>query len=301
MAPRTFIRRRKRKRKTIGFLGATTRSIWDPFVKEFEEQLRKLGWIKGANIAIHYGWAKGQQKEYAKWAKRFVRRDVDVIVTSGTSAALAAKKATKKIPIVFASAGAPQLTGLIACPNVTGLSNEQPNLVGRRLRELKKVVPGLKRLAVVGHRGNRVVRLEMAQIRRRARGLGINASICGIKESDPIGPAIRRVCDKADALYVCSSPLLATHRAAIINAAAKARLSSIYTFEDYVNAGGLMSYGPDFRAMFSRAARLVDKILRETKPADIPVKLQKKCELVVNRNTAHALGLPIPKGAKVIP
>jgi putative ABC transport system substrate-binding protein len=141
---------------TIGFLGATTPSIWSAFLPPFQQRLRELGWIDGQNIAIEYRWAEGREDRYAEFADEFVRRKVDVIVTAGTAAAAAAKSATTTIPIVFAAAGDPVGTGLVASlarpdGNVTGLSNQQTDLAGKRLEQLHRVVPGLKRLAVIGN------------------------------------------------------------------------------------------------------------------------------------------------------
>ena len=290
------------RQATIGFLGATTPAVWSNFVSEFDKRLRDLGWIDGSNVVVNYQWAGGLDKKYASIiAKHFA--DVDVIVTSGTPAVLAAKKATKKIPIVFASAGDPRRTKLVASlkrpgGNVTGLSNGQPNLARRRLDELRKVVPGLQRLAVLGNRRNRVVQLEIDQLKKYTKRLKIETVICDIRRPSQIRSAIKKVRGKVDALYVCTDPLITTHLVAVNTAAASAGLPTMHAFREYVDAGGLMSYGPDFRAMFGQAAELVDEILRGADPAQIPVKLQKGCELVINPDTAHALGLTIPRGVR---
>jgi putative ABC transport system substrate-binding protein len=310
MTARKFTLHRSWARQaTIGFLGATTPKVWSPFVAAFDNRLRALGWIDGSNLAINCGWAEGREDRYPGLANDFAGSDVDVIVTSGTPAVLAAKKQTKTIPIVFASAGDPVRTKLAASlkrpgGNVTGLSNGQPNLAGRRLDELRKVVPHLKRLAIIGNGGNGVIPLEIDQLEKRARRLKIETVVCDIRQPKQIGPAIKRLGGKVDALYVCTDPLLTTHQVAINTAAACARLPTMHAFREYVETGGLMSYGPNFSAMFGHAAELVDKILRGTNPGDIPIKLQKKCELVINQSTAHALGLTIPKSvgkrAKII-
>jgi putative tryptophan/tyrosine transport system substrate-binding protein len=301
MASREFTLHRSWARQaTIGFLGATTPSIWSAFVAAFEQRLRELDWINGSNIAIDYRWAEGRQDRYAAFAQDFVRRKVDIIVTSGTAPAMAVKKATSVIPIVFAAAGDPVRTKLVASlarpgRNVTGMSNGQTDLAAERLEQLRKVVPGLRRLAIMGNRGSRNIPLEMAQIQRKARRLGIDTVICDVRRAAQITPAIKRLQGKADALFVCTDPFMTTHQIAINTSAASAKLPTMHAFRDYTETGGLMSYGPDFRAMFQRAADLVDKILRGTRAADLPVKLQKKHELVINQNTAHALGIPIPK------
>jgi putative ABC transport system substrate-binding protein len=287
---------------TIGFLGATKPAVWSAFVTAFDARLHELGWNDGGNIDIDYQWAEGRNDLYAKHLKSFVAKDVDVIVTSGTPGVLAAKKATKSIPIVFAAAGDPVRSKLVASldhpgGNVTGLSNGQADLAGKRLDELRKVVPNLRRLALIGNYSNHIVVSEMEQVQKKA-GRRIEIEVCDVRREGQIGSSIKRLRGKVDALYVCTDPLLTTHHIAVNTAAASARLPTMHAFREYVDGGGLMSYGPDFRAMFSNAAELVDKILRGAQPADIPVKIQKNFELVINQTTAHALGLTIPAGVR---
>jgi putative ABC transport system substrate-binding protein len=288
---------------TIGFLGATTHSVWSAFVAAFEHRLRELGWVDGSNVAIEYRWAEGRKERYASIAKEFVRRDVDIIVTSGTAPVMAAKKATSVIPIVFAAAGDPVGTKLVASlarpgRNITGLSNGQTSLAGKRLDLLSEIVPDLKRLAILGNFETHNARLEMEQVQKKARRRGIETIKCNVRNAAQIATAIKRLKGKADALYVCTDPLITHHRNSINTSASSARLPTMHAFRDYVEAGGLMSYGPDFRNMFQRAADIVDKILHGSKSANIPIKEEKKCELVVNLSTAHALGLSIPKGLR---
>ena len=288
---------------TIGFLGATTHTVWSAFVAAFERRLRELGWINGNNIVIDYRWAEGRHDRYTKIAQDFVREKVDVIVTSGTAPTIAAKNATTTIPIVFAAAGDPVGTNLVASlarpgRNVTGLSNGQTDLASARLDLLRAVVPDLKRLAILGNRGSHNVRLEIDQVQKRARKLKIETVICDTRKAAQIAPAIKRLKGNTDALYVCTDPLITHHRITINTLAASARLPTMHAFRDYVEAGGLLSYGPDFQELFSQAADLVDKILHGTEPGRIPVKIQKKCELIINQDTAHALGLTIPKGVR---
>jgi putative ABC transport system substrate-binding protein len=295
--------RKSTKRPTIGFLGATTPEIWGEFVRAFERRLRELGWQDGKTIAIYYRWAKGKPAAYASLAKAFVREGVDIIVTSGTGPTQAAKKATKKIPIVFAAAGDPVGTDLVKSlkrpgQNVTGQSNGQTELAGKRLGQLRKMVPGLKRLAIVGNLSSPNVPLEIAEIKKHARQLGITTTVHDSAQIHRIEPLIKKLHGEADAVFVCTEPSKTTYQKIVHRGAMSAGLPTIHAFRDYVEWGGLMSYGPDFRAMFGRAADLVDKILRGTKPADIPVKVQKKCELVVNKRTAGKLGLRIPKSVR---
>jgi ABC-type uncharacterized transport system substrate-binding protein len=304
MAARKFTLHRTWARQvTVGFLGATNPTVWGPFLATFDKRMRELGWIDGANISVEQHWSHGRPDLHAGFAQDFAGREVDVIVTSGTQAVIAAKKEAKTIPIVFASAGDPVRTKLVKTlkkpgGNVTGLSNGQTGLARRRLDELRKMVPELERLAILANCGSSVIPLEIAQIKTRARQLGIDTVICDVRKAADIGPAIKRLRGKADALYVCTDPFITTHQVAINTAAASAHLPTMHAFREYVEAGGLMSYGPDFRAMFGKAADLADKILRGTKPADLAVKVQTKCELIINPHTAHALGLRIPKAVR---
>jgi putative ABC transport system substrate-binding protein len=304
MAARKYtLHRTWARQATVGFLGATNPTVWGPFLATFEKRMRELGWIDGANIAVEQHWSHGRPDLHPGFAHDFAGREVDVIVTSGTQAVVAAKKEAKTIPIVFASAGDPVRTKLVKTlkkpgGNVTGLSNGQTGLARRRLDELRKMVPELKRLAILANVGSSVIPLEIAKIKKRAKELRIATVVCDVRKAADIGPAIKKLRGKADALYVCTDPFITTHQVAINTAAASAHLPTMHAFREYVDAGGLMSYGPDFRAMFGKAADLTDKILRGTKPADLAVKVQTKCELVINPHTAHALGLRIPKAVR---
>lgn len=294
---------------TIGFLGATTHSAWSEFVGAFRQRLRELGWIDGHNIDIDFQWADGRTDRYASIAADFARQNVDVIVTSGTAPTLAAKRATKTIPIVFAAAGDPVRTGLVgslARPggNVTGLSNSATNLAGRRLDKLRRALPHLKTLAIVGNQDSHLIKLEVQHVEREARRRRLKTVICDIRSASQIAPAIKALKGKVDALYVCTDPLTSRHRIGINTVAVSAKLPTMHAFRDYVEAGGLLSYGPDFRAMFGSAADLVDEILRGGNPAAIPVEERTQCELVINLTTAKALDLTIPgslrRGAETI-
>jgi putative ABC transport system substrate-binding protein len=304
MAKHRFTRRHRwEAHATIGFLGATKQSAWSEFIAPFEHRLRELGWTYGHNLDIDYRWADGQENRYRPIARSFVNRHVDVIVTAGTSAVHAAKQTTKSIPIVFAAAGDPVRTGLVrsmAHPggNVTGLSNGQTDLAGKRLDMLRQIVPDLHTLAVIGNRASHNVRLEMDRLQKRARRHGIGTIIVDIRHAPQIAPSIKRLKGKADALYVCTDPFV-THNAVSINTLAMSiGLPTMQAFRHQVEGGGLISYGPDFRDMFGDSADLVDKILRGESPADIPVRLGDKRELVINVHTAKALGLTIPKGLR---
>jgi putative ABC transport system substrate-binding protein len=285
---------------TIGFLGATTPTIWSSFVTAFLNRLRELGWIDGRNIAIEYRWAEGREDRYAEFAAEFVRLKVDVILTAGTAAVIAAKKATSQIPIVFAAAGDPVGTGLVASlprpgGNVTGLSNQQMDLAGHRLELLREVVPSLRRVAVIGNVDTPIIPMEMDSVQAAAAKLGLEAIRLEVRKPDDIVPAIEGIKGRADGLYVCTDPFLTTQRVRINTLAVSLKLPTMNAFREYVQSGGLISYGPNFAALFRRSADFVDKILRGAKPADIPVEQPVKFDLIVNLTTAKALGLTIPE------
>ena len=263
------------------------------------QRLRELGWIEGRTVAIEYRWAEGRSERFAEIAAEFVRLKVDVIVTAGTAAVVAAKQATSVIPIVFAAAGDPVGTGLVASlarpgGNVTGLSNQSADLAGKRLELLREVVPGLRRLAIMANVGNPIGVLEMGEVQAAARTLGLEVVTLEIRRAEDIAPAFEALKGRADALYVVTDPLVNTNRIRINTLALGARLPTMHGIREYVEAGGLMSYGPNFPDLFRRAADYVDKILRGAKPADIPVEQPTKFDLVINLTTAKALGLDVP-------
>ena len=287
------------KLPTIGYLGSGTPSSAHQRTAAFLQRLHALGWIEGRTVAIEYRWAAGHSERNAEIAAEFVRLKVDVIVTGGVPPVLAAKQATAVIPIVFTVAGDPVGAGMVASlarpgGNVTGLSAQNPDLVGKRLELLREVVPNLHRLAIVADVGNPDSVLEMGELETAARAFGLDVITPEIRRAKDIVPAFEALKGHAQALYVVASPLINTNLARIHTLAMGARLPAIYNARDLVEAGGLMAYGPNFDDLFRRAAELVDKILRGTKPGDIPVEQPTKYELVINLKTAKALGLPVP-------
>jgi putative tryptophan/tyrosine transport system substrate-binding protein len=286
------------KLATIGFLGANP-SIESSRVAAFVQRLRELGWIDGRNLAIEYRWAEGRNERYAEIAAEFVRLKVDVIVTSATPQALAAKQATAAIPIVFMLASDPVGTGLVASlarpgGNVTGLANQISDTVGKKLELLREVVPSFRRLAIMANVGNPASVLEMHEAQATARTLGLEITTSEIGRAEDIAPAIEALRDRADALYVCPDPLMNTKRTRISILAVGVRMPTMHGFREFVEAGGLMSYGVNVPNQFRRAADFVDKILRGAKPADIPVEQPTKFDLIINLTAARALGLQIP-------
>jgi len=285
---------------TIGFLVAGTPLSHGQWVAAFVQRLRELGWIEGRTIAIEYRWGEGRNERFAEIADEFARRKVDVIVTSATAAVVAAKQATSAIPIVFAAAGDPVGTGLVASlarpgGNVTGLSIQQTDVAAKRLELLREVVPGLGRLAILANVGSPSVVLDMREVEATARTLGLEVTTLEIRRGEDIAPAFEALKGRADALYVCIDPLMNTHRIRINTLALAARLPTMHATREAVEAGGLMSYGANVPDLFRFAADYVDKILRGAKPGDIPVEQPRKFDLIINLTTARALGLTIPE------
>ena len=288
----------QRRLPTIGFLGSATPSSWGPWITSFVQRLRELGWTEGRNVAIEVRWGEGRSERFAEIAAEFVRLKVDVIVTGG-NAALAAKQATSVIPIVLAVAVDPVGSGLVTSlarpgSNVTGLSMESTDVVGKRLELLREVVPDLRRLAIMGNAGYSATVREMDEAQKAARMLGLEAVTVGIQRAEDIAPAFETLKGGAQALYVCTDSLVSFNLVLINTLALGARLPTMHGIREYVEAGGLMSYGANFPDLFRRAADLVDKILRGMKPSDIPVEQPTRFDLVVNLTTAKALGLTIP-------
>jgi len=287
------------KLPTIGFLGAATSSSYGQWVAAFVQRLRELGWIEGRTVAIEVRWAEGHTERLAEIAAEFVRLKVDVIVTHSAVPVLAAKQATSVIPIVFAVAADPLGTGLVASlahpgGNVTGLSIQFTDLAGKRLELLHEVVPGLRRLAIMANVDAPAAVLEIGEVQAAARKLGLETATLEIRRAEDIAPAFDALKGRADALYFCVDPLLVAHRIRINTLALAERLPTTSAIREFVEAGGLMSYGANFSDLYRRAADYVDKILRGAKPGDIPVEQPTKFDLLINLKTAKALGLTVP-------
>jgi putative tryptophan/tyrosine transport system substrate-binding protein len=289
----------QQKPPTIGFLGPASASAMSAWTAAFVQRLRELGWIEGRTIAIEYRWGDGRADRLPEIAAEFVRLKVDVIVTTGTPVPVL-KEATSTIPIVFTIANDPIGSGLVKSlsrpgGNVTGLSQLAADLGGKRLEFLREVVPDLRRVATLSNVGNAVTASEMIQVLEAARTLGLEVVNSEIRRPEEIAPAIESLKGRADAIYVQADPLMNTNRLRISTLALGARLPTLGGIREYVEAGGLMSYGPNFPDLFRRAAEYVDKILRGAKPADIPVEQPTKFDLVFNLTTAKVLGLKVPE------
>ena len=297
--PLVAIAQRAGKPPTIGYLSPLSEAADSLRRAALVQRLSELGWVEGKNVAIEYRWADGVIDRAIEFAPELVRLKVNVIVASGDAYVVAAKAATATIPIVFASAGDPLGTGLVeslARPggNVTGLSIQLPETVGKRLSLLRELVPALSRLAILFNAADKLVYLELDAVKAAARTLGINVVGCGIRPDKDLAPAIEPLRGSADALYVCLDPFVISTAARINSLALAAQLPVMHGIRQNSLPGGLISYGPDFPDMSRRAAEIVDKILRGAKPADIPVEQPTKFDLVINLKTARALGLEVP-------
>jgi putative tryptophan/tyrosine transport system substrate-binding protein len=285
--------------KTIGLLGANSASQQSQWTAAFVQRLRELGWTEGRNIAIEARWAEGSNERAAEFAAELVRRGPDLIVTSGTPIALAAKQATATVPIVFATASDPVGSGLVeSLPrpggNVTGLSIQSPDLSGKRLELLRDLIPGLHRVAVMASVGSPAAISEMGDVQAAGKALGLDTATFEVRQTEDFAPTFRAMNGRAHALYVVSDPFFASNRIRIHTLTMSARLPTMHGFREYVEAGGLVCYGASFPHLWRRAGDYADKILRGAKPVDLPVEQPTKFDLVVNLITAQALGLTVP-------
>jgi ABC-type uncharacterized transport system substrate-binding protein len=292
------VRSQQARLPTIGFFSAGSAWTLSSWVAALLQRLRELGWIDGHTVAIEYRWAEGRNERLAEITAEFVRLKVDVIVTHSAAPVIAAKQATAVIPIVFAVAADPVGTGLVASlarpgGNVTGLSSQTGDLAGKRLEVFRELVPGLRRLAIMANVDAPGAVLEVADVQATARAFGLEVFTSEIRRTEDIAPAFEALKGRADALFVPPEPLVFANRIRINILAAFARLPTMYGSREYVEVGGLMSYGANFPDLFRRAGDYVDKILRGAKPGDIPVEQPTKFDLVINLTTAKALGLKI--------
>jgi putative ABC transport system substrate-binding protein len=280
----------------IGVLETTSVALNAANLEAFRQGLRELGYVERQNYAIEYRSADGRPERFPDLAAELVRLKVDLIVTRGTPAVLAAK-----IPIVMATSGDALGTGVVsglARPggNVTGLSTINAELVGKRLGLLKEAMPGIARIAVVQNMSNPTLVTQRKLIEVAARSLGFQPQFLDVRTPEDLGRAFdTAIKQHADAVHVGSDSLTQTNRRRIVDLSAKHRLPSIYSSRDFVDAGGLMAYGVSYPAAYRRAATYVDKILKGANPGDLPVEQSTNFEFVINLKTAKALGLTIPQ------
>jgi putative tryptophan/tyrosine transport system substrate-binding protein len=287
------------KVRTVGLLGASSPDTAGPWIAAFVGRLGELGWTEGKNVVIEYRWAEARNERYSEIAAELASRNVDVIVTWASAPVLAAKRTTTTIPIVFAAQMDPVGAGVVtslARPggNITGMSIQQTDTAGKRIELLREVAPRLARLAVMANAGAPGAMLEMREVVTTARSLKLEAIPIEVRQAAEIFSSIESLKDRVDALYVATDPLMFNNRFEINALAQTQLLPTIYGSREYVDAGALMSYGPNWADLFRHAAGQVDKILRGAKPADIPVEQPTKFDLVVNAKTARALGIELP-------
>ena len=301
-APRASIAQQQpAKVPRIGFLGNSTAALEADLVRPFREGLRDLGYVEGRNIVIEYRWAEGNYERFSKLVGELVALHVDVIVTAGTPAALAVQRATATIPLVMVAVGDPVGTHLVASlarpgGNSTGLASIAPDLEGKRLELLREVVPKLARITIILNPANAFHLSAETEARSAAQVLGLRVQSVGVQtaaELDRAFDAITR--ERPDAFIMLADRVFLHSRTRIADFAERNHLPGVYAYRELVEAGGLMSFGPNYGDMHRRAAGYVDKILKGARPGDLPVELPTKFELVINLKTAKALGLTIPQ------
>ncbi len=284
----------------VGFLGHSTAALEANLVGPFREGLRDFGYVEGQNILIEYRWAEGKYERFPALIAELIALKVDVIVTAGTPASLAVKKAAPSIPLVMVAVGDPIGVGLVASlarpgGNATGLSSIAPELEGKRLELLREVVPKLSHIAVLWNPDNPFHAGSLKEARAAAQALGIKVQLLGVRASEEFPAMFAAILrERSGALLTLADRLFLHNRARIVDFEAKHRLPGVYAYRELVEAGGLMSFGPSYPGMHRRAAYYVDKILKGSKPADLPVEQPTKFELMINLKAAKALGLTIP-------
>ena len=283
---------------TIGLLASSTAAAEHPRRLAFVTRLAQLGWVEGRNVAVEDRAAEGIVERAGDIAAEFARLKVDAIVLAGDAQARAAKRAAPDAPIVFAAAGDPIGSNLVASlarpgGNLTGFSVQLPDTAGKRIELLREIVPGMRRLAILNNSANPIISNELAAAEAAARALGLQSVRADFGRAEDIPPAIEALHGRADGLYVCVEPLMIANRARINAMALEAKLPTVHSYKDNLGEG-LISYGPDLLDLYRRAAVLVDKILRGTNPADLPVEQPTRFELAINLKTARLLGVEVP-------
>jgi putative ABC transport system substrate-binding protein len=287
------------KLPTVGIFSSASPAAWAPWTAALVQRLRELGWVEGRTVAIEYRWTQGRTERVAEIAAELVRLKPDVIVSAGTNVP-ALRQAAPAIPIVFAIGRDPVGEGLVASlarpgGNVTGLSTQVTDLAGKRLGLLREIAPGIRRIAVLTEPDDPGSAREGSEAKAAAQTLGLEVTALGLRSPDQdIATAFEALKGRVDALYVGTGGLTTLRQSHIFRLALAARLPAIGGQRPYARAGALISYGPDYSDLFRRAGDYIDRILRGTKPGDIPVEQPTKFELTINLKTAKALGIEIP-------
>jgi putative ABC transport system substrate-binding protein len=284
----------------IGILEIIARASNAESFNAFRQGLQELGYVEGQNLIFEYRSADGNNGRLPGLASELVRLKVDLIVTRTTVAALAAEKATETIPIVMAASGDPVGFGLVASlarpgGNITRLSSVAAELTGKKVELLKDMIPAIARLSAIFNMTNPFHVLEWSEVEKAARSLGIQPRLLDVRKREDIERAFDAARDQhADALFIGGDTLTQENQTLVVELAASHHLPAIYVFREFVDAGGLIFYGASYPDLYRRAATYVDKVLKGTKPADLPIQQPTKFELVINLKTAKALGLTVP-------
>ena len=284
----------------IGFLGNSTATMEANLIGPLRDGLRELGYEEGRNVIIEFRWADGKYDQFPALVAELLAAKVDVIITAGTPATLAIKKVTSTVPLVFIAVGDPVGTGVVPNlgrpgGNITGLSSIAPDLEGKRLELLREVVPKLSHVAFFLNPANAFHTASMRQARVAAQSLGIKLQPMEVNKSEQLDGAFASIVkEKPDALLILADRVFLHNRKRMMEFAIQQRLPSVNAYRELVEAGGLISYGPSYEDMHRRAAVYVDKILKGTKPADLPIEQPTKFTLLINLKTAKTLGLTVP-------
>ena len=290
----------RRKIPHVGVVSGAAASTDAPNHEAFMQGLTELGYIKDKNILIEFRFAEGNRARFAEFAAEMVRLKMDVIVAGGATGVREAMKATKTIPIVMSNVSDPVALGFVSSlakpgGNVTGLSTQAPELGGKRLELLKEILPNVSRVAVVWQPGGPGSELRVKETQVQASAFGIRTQVIEVIAPNDFERAFTEMKqERAEALIPLRSPLVGNQINKIIDLAAKNRLPVMYDEKEFVEAGGLMFYGPDHLNLFRRVATYVDKILKGTKPADLPIEQPTKFSFIVNLKTAKQIGITIP-------
>lgn len=299
-APAAAMAQQVGKRPRIGFLGNSTASLEANLLNPFRDGLREFGYVEGQNVSIEYRWAEGSYGRLPALIAELIAAKVDVIVTAGTPAALAVRKATTTIPLVMVAVGDPVGSGLVASlarpgGNATGLTSITPELEGKRLELIREAFPGVTRLGVLWNPNNAYQIHDEQEVQAAARSLRLPILSLAVRTADDIDPAFATIrAEKADAILVLADRLFLHNRTRIDDLVVQSGLPTMSAYRELAETGGVMSFGPSYALMHRQAARFVDKILKGANPADLPIEQPAKFELILNLKSAKALGITIP-------
>jgi len=300
LVPCTARAQERAKVPRVGFMGNSTATLEANLIKPFRDGFRELGYEEGRNIEIEFRWAEGNYARFPELIAELLAKKVDVIVTAGTPATLAVKKATSTVPLVMIAVGDPVGTKIVpslARPggNVTGLSSRAPDLEGKRLQLLREVIPHLSRVAFFLNPANAFHTVSMRQALAAAKALKIELRPYEVRKTEDLEAAFASIIkERPDGLLILADRVFLHNRKRLMDFATQQKIPSVNAYRELVQAGGLMSYGPSYEDMHRRAAIYVDKILKGAKPSDLPIELPTKFNLFINTKTASALGLELP-------